>query len=396
MKFGVFYEFQLPRPWSESSEHTLIQHALDQVELADRCGYDYIWEVEHHSLEEYSHSSAPEVFLGAASQRSKNIRLGHGIVQLTVNHPVRVAERIAMLDLVSNGRVEFGMGEGASVFELGTFNRAYEGKRDVWEDAIRAIIPMFGSGPSEYHGPHFDIPLRSVLPKPIQKPHPPLWVACTAIQTIEMAARRGIGALGFQFVSGDAARAWVNHYYNTYISGLDRIADYRPNPNIALVSGFMCARTDEEARKKAEGWTFFQFCLQFYSRRDDPNQSRIGNDLWASYLQWRESPEGQKANTSALIGSPETLRRRLRRWQETHVDQVILLNQAGNTTHEDICESLDLFAREVMPEFHEAETEHQRWKAGVLDGSISLEQFDIAPYLAGRPVEVHTTGVRLQ
>src|SRR5437588_16619 len=110
MKFGLFYEHQLPQPWAEDSELRLYQQALDQVELADRLGIDYVWQVEHHFLEEYSHAGAPEVFLAACSQRTSRIRLGHGIVQIPpgVNHPARVAERIAMLDLVSNGRVEFG------------------------------------------------------------------------------------------------------------------------------------------------------------------------------------------------------------------------------------------------------------------------------------------------
>src|ERR687896_1437360 len=116
MRFGIFYEHQLPRPWDTHSEYRLLQESLDEIELADRLGYDYAWEVEHHFLEEYSHSSAPEVFLGAASQRTSNIRLGHGIVQLPprFNHPARVAERIATLDLVSGGRVDFGTGEASS------------------------------------------------------------------------------------------------------------------------------------------------------------------------------------------------------------------------------------------------------------------------------------------
>ena len=115
MKFGIFYELQCPRPWEQFTERDLYQNALTQVELADKLGYHYAWEVEHHFLEEYSHSPQPEVFLAAASQRTKNIRLGHGIIQLTTNHPARVAEKVACLDLVSNGRVEFGMGEGASI-----------------------------------------------------------------------------------------------------------------------------------------------------------------------------------------------------------------------------------------------------------------------------------------
>src|ERR1700732_4420191 len=124
MRFGVFYEHQLPRPWNDGSELQLFQDALEQVELADRLGIDYVWEVEHHFLEEYSHSSAPEVFLAAASQRTNRIRLGHGIVQLPqeFNHTARVAERIATLDLLSDGRVEFGTGESSSEAELGGFN----------------------------------------------------------------------------------------------------------------------------------------------------------------------------------------------------------------------------------------------------------------------------------
>ena len=174
MKFGIFYEHQLPKPWLEDSEYQLFQDSLDQIELADKLGYDVAWEVEHHFLEEYSHSSAPEVFLAAASQRTKNIRLGHGIIQNTTNHPHRVAERVSTLDLLSGGRVEFGMGEGASITELGPFDCPLEDKREIWEDAVRAVIPMFKEGGFEYDGPHFKFPLRNVLPKPVQKPHPPV------------------------------------------------------------------------------------------------------------------------------------------------------------------------------------------------------------------------------
>ena len=129
MKFGIFYELQLPRPWRRDGELKLYQDALSQVELADRLGYDYAWMVEHHFLEEYSHCPSPESFLAAASQRTKSIRLGHGIFQLTTNHPTRVAERVAVLDLLSNGRCEFGMGESASITELTPFGRDMETKR---------------------------------------------------------------------------------------------------------------------------------------------------------------------------------------------------------------------------------------------------------------------------
>ena len=172
MKFGIFYELQLPRPWGPDSEFDLYQNALSQLELADALGYDYAWEVEHHFLEEYSHSSAPEVFLSAASQRTKRIRVGHGIFQLTTNHPAMVAEMVSALDLISNGRVELGMGESASITELTPFKVRFDEKREIWEDAVRCLIPMFGDGGVEYHGPHFDFPLRNVLPKPRQKAAP--------------------------------------------------------------------------------------------------------------------------------------------------------------------------------------------------------------------------------
>src|SRR5262245_24788133 len=128
MKFGIFYELQLPRPWKEGDEHRLYLNALEQIELDDRLGYDHAWQVELHSLVEYAHSPSPESCLAAASQRPSQIRLGHGIVQLTTNHPARVAERIATLDLLSSGRCEFGMGESASITELEPFGVTMEKK----------------------------------------------------------------------------------------------------------------------------------------------------------------------------------------------------------------------------------------------------------------------------
>ena len=384
MKFGIFYEHQLPRPWHERSEYDLLKNSLAEVELADRLGYDYAWEVEHHFLEEYSHSSAPEVFLAAASQRTRQIRLAHGIIQLTTNHPARVAERVSTLDLLSDGRVELGLGEGSSITELHPFGRRFRDKRAVWEEGVRALIPMFGDEAVEFKGEYFDFPLRNVLPKPFQKPHPPLWVACSQLETIEMAGRRGMGALGFQFVSADMAHAWVNAYYNAFTKRQEKLADYQSHPNIALVSGFMCAETDEEAERRAEGWTFFQFALRFYASRGAP--VKPGEvDLWQEYQGWRDSPAGQKARSTGLVGSPETLRRKLRKFEASNIDQVILLNQAGKNTHEDICSSLELFAAEVMPEFHEREAEHQQWKQAVLAGDIELEEVDTSEHGFTRP-----------
>lgn len=378
MKFGIFYEHQLPRPWTADSEHTLIKQSLDQIQLADELGYDYAWEVEHHFLEEYSHSSAPEVFLAAASQRTRNIRLGHGIIQLTTNHPARVAEKVATLDLISDGRVDLGMGEGASVTELHPFNLRFRDKRDVWEDAVKCVLPMFYNHAWQYDGEFFHFPLRAVVPKPLQKPHPPLWVACSQLDTIRYAAHRGMGALSFKFVDINASRAWVNAYYNTYVNQLEKLTDYQTNPNIAVVSGFMCCETDEEAWQKADGWTFFQFALQLYNKEGPFEPGSIS--FWDKYQEWKQTPAGQKRSGSELIGSPDTIRQKLKELEAANVDQVILLNQAGKNTHEDICSSLDLFAKTIMPEFQASEPEHQAWKKAVLAGEIQLEEIDTTPY----------------
>jgi len=383
MKFGIFYEHQLPRPWEADSEYRLVQQSLDQIELADQLGYDYAWEVEHHFLEEYSHSSAPEVFLAAASQRTSRIRLGHGVIQLTTNHPARVAERVSTLDLVSNGRVEFGMGESSTTTELHPFDRRFRDKREVWEDAVRAIIPMFGDKGVEYHGKYFDFPLRNVLPKPLQKPHPPLWVACSQRDTIEAAGGWGMGALGFQFVSADEANAWVAAYYNAYTKRLERLADYATNPNLAVVCGFMCCLTDEEAHAKADGWTFFAFALRFYATRAPGEPGSV--NLWEEYQAFRRTPQFERMHAGGLIGSPETIRTKLRKFEASHVDQVILLNQAGRNTHEDICFSLELFAAEVMPEFVARHGDHEAWKRQVLAGDITLDAVDTSPEAMPRP-----------
>src|SRR5437762_4673866 len=179
MKFGLFYELQLPKPydsddWDPDAEHRVVKEALDQIELADKLGYDYVFEVEHHNLEEYAHSSAPEIVLAAASQRTKNIRLGHGITLMApnYNHPARVAERIATLDLVSRGRVEWGTGESASLTELGGFNVPVDQKRPMWLEAVEQCANMMVMDPYPgFSGNYFSMPCRNLVPKPVQVPH---------------------------------------------------------------------------------------------------------------------------------------------------------------------------------------------------------------------------------
>jgi alkanesulfonate monooxygenase SsuD/methylene tetrahydromethanopterin reductase-like flavin-dependent oxidoreductase (luciferase family) len=243
VRFGIFYEHQLPRPWAAGAEHKLLKDALDQVELADRLGFDYLWEVEHHFLEEYSHSSAPEVFLAAASQRTSRIRIGHGIVQLPFgfNHPARIAERISTLDLISDGRVDFGTGEASSEMELGGFGVARATKRAQWTEALDVVTRLMVEEPFCGHeSESLSIPPRNLVPKPFQKPHPPLWVACSRRETIHLAATKGIGALSFSFIEPEEAREWVDDYYATLASPECVPGGFAVNANVACVLPFMC------------------------------------------------------------------------------------------------------------------------------------------------------------
>src|SRR5437867_7723677 len=360
MEFGVFYEHQLPRPWNDDGERRLIHEALDQVELADRLGIEYAWEVEHHFLEEYSHSSAPEVFLAAASQRTKRIRLGHGIVLMppAYNHPARVAERVAMLDLVSNGRVEFGTGESASRMELEGFGIDPLAKKTMWEEAVAEVALMLSRSPYPGHrGRHFSMPPRNVLPKPVQRPHPPMWLACSNRQMIHRAAQLGLGALTFAFVDVSEAKHWVADYYETFKRECTPIAQ-AVNPNIAMVTGFSCHDDPAEAERRGlEGFQFFGFALAHYYLLGAHVPGRTS--VWEAF----RGNQIPLPGASGGIGTPEHVRDAMHQFEEAGVDQTVFIQQGGNNRHEDICASLELFAARVMPEFKERHAARERRKA---------------------------------
>jgi alkanesulfonate monooxygenase SsuD/methylene tetrahydromethanopterin reductase-like flavin-dependent oxidoreductase (luciferase family) len=405
MKFGLFYEHQLPRPWDEDAEYTLLQQALEQCAFADALGIEYVWEVEHHFLEEYSHSSAPEIFLAAVSQRTTHMRLGHGIVQTppAFNHPARVAERIATLDLVSGGRVDFGTGESSSEAELGGFLIDPIEKRPMWEEGLRVALRCLTETPFTGHAGKFvTMPPRNVVPKPRQKPHPPVWVACSRRDTIRLAAEKAIGALTFAFIDPEDARQWVGDYYTTLAAKGVPIGD-AVNANVACVSTFMCHRDEDEAlRRGLEGANFFGYSLAHYYvfGRHQPGVT----DVWAEYQRRRaehgydpEAVRAAAANSDRLgakvveggigglrgaVGTPEQIREFLRRYEEAGVDQVIFVSQAGKNRHEHIMESLELFGREVLPEFKERDLRAEREKVRRLEPVV-------AQVMARKPASDH-------
>ena len=346
----MFYELQLPKPWDEGAEHRLIQEAIEQVVLADRLGIEHAWAVEHHFLDEYSHCSASDVFLTALAAKTERIRVGFGIRQVIpqYNHPARTAETVGMLDLISSGRVEFGIGESATRMELGGFGIRGKEKRALSLEAAEQIANMMVMDPYPgYEGTGFSMPARNVLPKPLQKPHPPMWMACTNRSTIETAARNGLGALAFSFVDPEEAHRWAKAYYDIIQSEDCVPISHRVNANIAMVAPFsLHADRDVAVERGIDGFRFFNYAMRALVEQDNiPGRTR----LWEDYLaQAKAKPLTRK---SPGIGTPAEFGDLVRAYDEVGVDQVIFLQQGGLNKHEHICESLELFAEHVLPEF---------------------------------------------
>jgi alkanesulfonate monooxygenase SsuD/methylene tetrahydromethanopterin reductase-like flavin-dependent oxidoreductase (luciferase family) len=407
MKFGLFYELQLPKPydnesWHPDQEQRIYHDMLEQVELADQLGFDYVFEVEHHFLEEYSHSSAPELMMAALSQRTKNIRLGHGIVLTppAYNHPARVAERIAALDILSNGRVEFGTGESSSDMELGGFGVDRGLKKAMWEEATREIANMMASEPYQgFEGDYFSMPARNVVPKPVQKPHPPMWVAASRRETTMVAARLGLASLGFGFETPEELGERTQEYYRLLREECMPIG-HALNPGLAVLNTFMMGPTDEEAIKRSAGGPgFFSYSLGYYYNPATGSKHPPGAvNLYRAYKDASSEGEAQErvqrggflteeelrrgepqdevqralfraARSGNAIGTSKRLRETLRKYEEQHLDVMIFVAQAGDRQHEHIMESIETFGRELLPEFKERhETEHRRWRERQLAG----------------------------
>jgi alkanesulfonate monooxygenase SsuD/methylene tetrahydromethanopterin reductase-like flavin-dependent oxidoreductase (luciferase family) len=405
MKFGLFYELQLPKPydrddWDPDAERRIYHEMLEQVELADKLGFDFVFEVEHHFLEEYSHSSAPEMMLAALSQRTKQIRLGHGITLTPprYNHPARVAERISALDLLSNGRVEFGTGESASQQELGGFGVERGLKKAMWEEATREIVQMMTSTPYPgFQGEFFSMPERNVIPKPTQKPHPPIWVAASRRETTMVAGRLGIGSLGFGFETPDELEERALEYYRLLREECMPIGK-AVNPALAVLNTFMIADTPQEAlRRSAGGPGFFSYSLGYYYNpatggRHRPGRENVyrrfvdSNPALAAppplqlvpseqaILAEEPSDEVQRALYRAArampsVGTVDQVRENIKRYEQRHLDLLIFVAQCGDRRHEHIMESIERFGKEILPEFKERhERDHRRWREQQLEG----------------------------
>lgn len=356
MEFGLFFEISVPRPWVPGIEHRVFQNALEQARLADELGFKYIWAVEHHFLEEYSHCSAPELFLTAVAMQTRHVRVGHGIAVCVpqINHPVRMAERAAVLDLLSDGRLEFGTGRSSTWTELGGFGASPDDTKQIWDEYVRVLPKMWTQERFEGHdGFGFSIPPRAVLPKPYQKPHPPMWVAVSSPGTELDAADRGLGSLGITFVSFAEQERKVNEYRR-------RIRSCEPageivNDRVTTVSFMFCHQDCDYGVQGAQrmGGMFNYMAEQTLSARQSyPSRYYASQGLLPSLRRnVAEAPQG-RVPEGLTAGDPERIIQVLRNWEATGVDHVnFMVNSAEVLSQEEVLASLRLFAREVMPKF---------------------------------------------
>ncbi|HUA33249.1 MAG TPA: LLM class flavin-dependent oxidoreductase [Candidatus Binataceae bacterium] len=360
MKAGLIYEIESIKPHTPDHEYRIFWETMAQIELADSLGYDSVWTVEHHFLNEFSYCSAPEVFLACVSQRTRQIRIGHGVVVLPFNHPVRVAERIAVLDIMSNGRVELGTGRATTMNELLGFHVAPADTRPRWAEAIEMIPRMWREDPFGYRGNYWMVdPPQSVIPKPIQKPHPPLWVAATNPDTFALAASKGLGVLCFTL---GVELPEVQNRIQIYRDGIAQACPVGLAINNQVSMNIMGLVADDPA----EAEKIARDAVLWYVRRGFELVSSVARAAAAEqsykYLSnaARYDPEQitgdyfefLKENDLVAIGGADEALRIARIYREMGADQVLFFFQYGAIPHERIMRAIEIVGREILPEIH--------------------------------------------
>jgi alkanesulfonate monooxygenase SsuD/methylene tetrahydromethanopterin reductase-like flavin-dependent oxidoreductase (luciferase family) len=357
MKFGMLYEMETPRPWHALSEYNTYWEALAQIELADRVGFDYVWQVEHHFLEEYSHSPAPEVFYGAVTQRTKNIRIAHGVrlLPFNFNHPIKIAEQAAVLDIMSNGRMDLGTGRSTTAQELDGFGVDYDRTRQEVREALEIIVKAWTEEILEYNGKLMHIPPRRVVPKPIQQPHPPMWMACVAPDSYQIAGDRGLGVLGFSL-------NWeqVQNSMESYRAACAKRSDQIPKVVNEEFSNFIICHVAENKEEEALGLEGARWFMHHLAQLFEPlmvkNQLysyEYLRDLMAMDLDPKDASDAQlKEHHMVVVGNPDEVIRKLETFQKAGISQVICFKQAGRIPHANIMRSIQRIGTYVLPYFN--------------------------------------------
>jgi len=352
MKFSLFYEMQISRPTRET-EAQLFRDCVDQCVLADELGYHAIWEVEHHGLYEYSHSSAPETFLAFIAAKTRNVRLGHGITLTPsrYNHPIRIAERVATLDILSGGRVNWGSGKSSSMTEKLAFENDLAQLHAQWEEALDMIPRMWQQDVFEYKGRFYDVPPTQVVPKPVQQPHPPIFAACSKP---ESAVKLGVGALNFALGNDDYLADKVREYRAAAEAATP--AAYQKTNHFACTPVALCLDDDRKAcRYGFRGANFFSSALgAYYFSNDRPigelkiDRDFLSDEELSDAMAFRGADDAPAMN---VIGDPIHCREIVSRFEGAGVDELILVMQAGTVPNELVIESIRTFGEQVMPHF---------------------------------------------
>ncbi len=385
MKLALQYEMQRPN----LDDHQVIEETLEQCILADEMGFDYLWFVEHHFLTGFSASPCPEVFYGALSRLTKRIRLGFGVVILPYHNPIRVAERVAFLDHLTHGRVDFGTGRSAPYEQTGMGLDPRE-TRDMWEESLSMVPKIWESEMFEWEGQFWNVPPRQVLPKPYQKPHPPIWVAALQPSTYQMAADKGIGVLSFGTNAPEMLRPHIEAYK-------ERVRHAKPvgaeiNDQWANSTLGYCGEDNREARELAaqsvkaffgpgkpyvqdqkdvyekllENWGGVPEHLRGNFRSLGDVQSIDETEDPESYVKgygyetlvrkvWEQMDADTLCDRGVIIGGdPESCIEAIRKHEEAGCDQLMILIQSETIPHEKVMKSIEMFGKYVLPEFKES------------------------------------------
>jgi alkanesulfonate monooxygenase SsuD/methylene tetrahydromethanopterin reductase-like flavin-dependent oxidoreductase (luciferase family) len=267
MRFSLIYEAQTAELGREA-DHRVFGEIVEQALLADRVGFDVVWAVEHTALSHYAHMSAPETFLAYLAGATKRIHVGHGVICLPPqqNHPVKVAERCATLDILSGGRLHVGFGKGGTQQEAGTFGYDLADLPPMIEEAMRLVPRFWVEDVVEHHGTYVDVPPRPIHPKPLQDPHPPLYMACTHNDSLADAGGRGIGALVLGF-GGPEQVAAKNELYREAFARRDPAdqVGVAPNEHLAALCPAIVLDDGAEARRIGlRGQRFFMEAISHW------------------------------------------------------------------------------------------------------------------------------------
>jgi alkanesulfonate monooxygenase SsuD/methylene tetrahydromethanopterin reductase-like flavin-dependent oxidoreductase (luciferase family) len=357
MRFSLLYEIALPIEIEQAgkTESDAFWEAVEQIALADEMGFDTVWLVEHHFLEDLSRSSANDVFLAAIAQHTKRIRIGLGVCLMPTgySHPFKVAERVASLDVVSRGRVEWGCGRSTTAEELDGFRIDTAHARQSMVESMRVVPQMWRQRKFPgYKGEYMDLPERVVVPKPVQKPHPPMWMACGSPSSYRLAGELGVGCLSFTISTPRELNKELDHYREG-IKNAKPVGDF-VNNNIAGFTTLYCGENDAEARVRGATNAVAHHSRVHKYFGDVPQ--RQGYNERSQSVEGRKEvavadPEKAVEEARVCAGDANTCTDIIRQWEDIGIDEFMGVVQFNEITHEESLRTVRLMGEKVIPRF---------------------------------------------